>query len=48
MREIDVSLIENTVRDLCIKANLYLPRDMEQCIKFGAKNEKSPVGQSVF
>ena len=48
MREIDVSLIENTVRDLCIKANLYLPKDMEQCIKCGARNEKSPVGQSVF
>ncbi len=48
MREIDVSLIENTVKNLCIKANLYLPKDMEQCIKCGAKNEKSSVGQSVF
>lgn len=48
MREINVSEIENAVRDLCIKANLFLPGDMEQCIKCNATKEKSPVGQSVF
>jgi fumarate hydratase subunit alpha len=48
MREINVSEVENLVRDLCIKANLYLPTDMEECIKCGAKAEKSPVGKNVF
>lgn len=48
MREINVSEVENTVRDLCIKANLYLPKDMEECIKCGAKAERSPVGKNVF
>ncbi|MGN0623104.1 MAG: fumarate hydratase [Oscillospiraceae bacterium] len=48
MREINVSEIENAVRELCIKANLYLPEDMEDCIKCGAKAEKSPVGRNVF
>lgn len=48
MREINVSEIENAVRELCIKANLYLPEDMEECIKCGAKAEKSPVGRNVF
>lgn len=48
MREINVSEIENAVRDLCIKANLYLPKDMEECIKCGAAAEKSPVGKNVF
>lgn len=48
MREINVIEIENVIRDLCIKANLYLPKDMEQCIKCSAKQEKSSVGQSVF
>ncbi len=48
MREINVSEIENAVRDLCVKANLYLPKDMEECIKCGARAEKSPVGQNVF
>ena len=48
MREINVSSIEETVRELCIKANLLLPADMEECIGCGAKAEKSPVGRSVF
>ena len=48
MREINVSSIEETVRELCIKANLMLPADMEECIGCGAKAEKSPVGRSVF
>ena len=48
MREINVSEIENTVRELCIKANLLLPEDMEECIGCGAKAEESPVGKAVF
>ncbi|MBR1422277.1 MAG: fumarate hydratase [Ruminococcus sp.] len=48
MREIDVSLVEQTVRDLCIKANLILPEDMEQCILKGREEELSPVGRNVF
>lgn len=48
MREINVTEIENTVRELCIKANLLLPKDMEECIGCGAKTEKSPVGKAVF
>lgn len=48
MREINVKLVEDTVRELCIKANLCLPEDMEECIRCGAKEEKSPVGQGVF
>ena len=48
MREVNVSQVEDLVRELCIKANLYLPEDMEECIKCGAKAEKSPVGKNVF
>lgn len=48
MREINVSEVENAVRDLCIKANLYLPKDMEECIRCGAKAERSSVGKNVF
>ena len=48
MREIDVSLVEQTVRDLCIKANLILPEDMEECILKGREEERSPVGRNVF
>ena len=48
MREIVVSIVTQAVKELCIKANLYLPEDMENCIKCGAVKEKSPVGKSVF
>lgn len=48
MREIDVCEIEKAVRDLCIKANLYLPKDLEECIECAKDREKSAVGKSVF
>lgn len=48
MREINVKEIENTIRDLCIKANIFLPESLEERIKGCAKMEVSPVGKSVF
>ncbi|MFT3950530.1 MAG: fumarate hydratase [Oscillospiraceae bacterium] len=48
MRELNVLEVENAVRALCIKANLYLPADLEACINCAAKEEKSPVGRAVF
>ena len=48
MREISAERIENTVAELCIKANLYLPSDLESCIKCRAQDEKSEVGRNVF
>ena len=47
MREISAERIENTVAELCIKANLYLPSDLESCIKCRAQDEKSEVGRNV-
>ena len=35
MRNIDVKIIEDTVRDLCIKANLHLSKSLEDKIKDG-------------
>lgn len=48
MRTIDVAELENAVRELCIKANLYLPEDLEECIKCRSKQELSAAGKSVF
>ena len=48
MREIDVSSVKQLVKELCIKANLYLPKDMEDCIRKCAQLESSPVGKNVF
>ncbi len=48
IRELNVSEISKTVKELCIKANKLLPEDMCDCIKCGAAAEKSPVGKGVF
>lgn len=48
MREIDVSSVKQLIKELCIKANLYLPKDMEDCIRKCAQLERSPVGKNVF
>lgn len=48
MREINVDEVQQLVRGLCIKANLYLPKDMEDCICKNAQLEQSPVGKNVF
>lgn len=48
MRDINVKEIEKIISELCIKANLYLPSDLEECIKCSKKCEKSPVGKEVF
>lgn len=48
MREINVEIVENTIRDLCIKANIFLPDSLESCIESCSRQECSPVGRSVF
>ncbi|MCT4620719.1 MAG: fumarate hydratase [Marinisporobacter sp.] len=48
MREIDVKDIENIVRDLCIKANLYLGEDVISAFEEAEKKEASPVGKEII
>lgn len=48
MREISAALIKNTVKKLFIDANHELEEDEKCAIERAAKNEKSPVGQSIL
>lgn len=48
MRTIEVSQVRDTVKELCIKANVYLPKSLEDKIKKSINEEKSPVGKNVF
>ncbi len=48
MREINASLITETVSRLCIDANLHLPCGMKECISACIDKEKSPLGKSVL
>ena len=48
MKEINVAEVENTVRELCIKANLKLPKALCERIYDCAECEKSEAGKAVF
>lgn len=48
VREINVSVITEAVKELCISANLYLPKDLESCIAHARETEQSRVGRGVF
>lgn len=48
MREIDVSIIEQAVRDLCIDANKHLPEDLEERICECAECECAELPKSIM
>ncbi len=48
MREIDVSIIELAVRDLCIDANKRLPYDLEERISFCSGCECAELPKSIM
>ena len=48
MREIDVSIIEQAVRDLCIDANKHLPTDLEERIGYCAGCECADLPKSIM
>jgi fumarate hydratase subunit alpha len=48
MREIQAKQITETVKKLCIDANLYLGEDVLQAFQKGKEKEESPVGKEMF
>lgn len=48
MREIDVSLISETVKELCIKANKILPDDLAEKIKESCSCEEEILPKSIM
>lgn len=48
MREINISEIISSVKQLCIDANRVLPNDLENRIAFAAKMETSPTGKAIL
>lgn len=48
MREINVKEIENKTEELFIKANTFLPKDLEKKIKECTELEKNPGAKSIF
>ena len=48
MRDLDVSIIEQAVRDLCISANKILPPELENRISFCAGCECEELPKSIM
>ncbi len=48
MRTIDASLVTQTVRDLCIRANCHLTEDLKGCIRACRRCETFPVAQDIL
>ncbi|MDR0314753.1 MAG: fumarate hydratase [Oscillospiraceae bacterium] len=48
MREVNVNIITQAVKDLCIKANKTLPEDLANCILNCAKTETTDIAKKVM
>ncbi len=48
MREIDVALITETVKEMCITANHVLSSDMQKALKNAENTEESPLGKQIL
>jgi len=48
LRELDVSVIKDTVRELCIKINHQISPDMKSALNNAAQNERSELGKKIL
>lgn len=48
IRTIDVSLISENIRDMCIEANHFLSKDMDSTLKKAEKEETSELGKKIL
>ena len=48
MRTIDVSEITKNVKEMCIEANHYLSKDMDEAMKKAADTEEAPLGKQIL
>ncbi len=48
MREINVNLITENVKEMCIEANHFLSEDMKKTFEKAVKTEESSLGRQVL
>ncbi len=48
MREVDVKIIEQNIRDMCIQSNLFLPDDLVACIECTAQAQCDEPAASIM
>ena len=48
MRMIDVAEVTRNVKEMCIEANHFLAKDMDEAMKRAAQYEKAPLGRQIL
>lgn len=48
IRTVNVEEISRNIKEMCIEANHYLSKDMEEAMQEAQKNEKSPLGKQIL
>lgn len=48
MRTIDVAEITRNIKEMCIEANHFLARDMDEAMKKAVETEKAPLGKQIL
>lgn len=48
MRTIDVSVITDNLKEMCIEANHFLSEDMQEALRMAAAQEKAPLGRQIL
>lgn len=48
MRDIDISIVIESVKNMCMNANYYLNQDIKQAMQQGLQSEQSPIGKEIL
>ena len=48
MRELNVSVITDNIKEMCIEANHFLSQDMKMCLNKACETEKNELGKKVL
>lgn len=48
MREVEISVITENIKQMCIKANHFLTEDMDIVLKEALEKEKAPLGRQIL
>lgn len=48
MREVEISVITENIKEMCIKANHFLTEDMDIVLKEALEKEKAPLGRQIL
>ena len=48
MRTIDVAEITRNIKEMCIEANHFLARDMDEAMKKAVETEQAPLGKQIL